>query len=174
VERRYPEEGETGSFYIRSDEPHAVGGPPRLATDLPVEGQAAAQIAAALLARKVNAELPSWVLSGFGRATVLQAGPAEKRAAENRKALQLWSVKKKTAADAWSGALDPADAAVLRGSVVGYLAYSGRTTRFVPFVMAFRPEENRPEPTTADALKAAEIAPESLNKLWLKWVATGK
>jgi len=174
VERRYPEEGEHGSAVVRSDEPHVVAGPPRAADGPPADAHAGEQVAIALMIKKVNADLPFWVRSGFGRATAMQAATPEKRAQEYRKALGYIQVKKRTAADAWGGRLETAEAPVVRGTVLAYLAYSGRTAKFVPFLMAFRPTEERPEPTTADALKSVEVAPDRLHNLWLAWLRTAR
>jgi hypothetical protein len=172
VEKRHPEEGEVGSAAVRRDQPHVVAGPPREPVDPHVEGQAAAQIAIAVLNKKAGETTPEWVRLGFGRATYLQTAPAGERAAERRRVLALLA-KGRKAPDAW-GALEDAEGVVLRGSVLEYLAYSGRTARFVPFVMGYRPGENRPEPTTADALKAASITPDGLNKVWRNWARVAR
>jgi hypothetical protein len=169
VEKRYPEEGELGSASVRKDPPHVVGGPPRLAVDLAVEAEAGAQIANALLQKKFGTVIPSWVRTGFGRATVTQTAAKAARAAEHRRVLSAISKKKRKAKDAW-GPLDDDEASLIRGSVIEYLAYSGRTKKFLPFLEGFRPTEQRPEPTAEDALKATEIAPERLHLLWLKWL----
>jgi hypothetical protein len=173
VEKRYPEPDEVGSAAIRSDQPHVAAGPPKEAVDLPVDGQAAAQIGVALLKKKAGEGVPDWVRTGFGRATWLQGASLREKATERQRALVLVNQKKLRAQDAW-GALDEAEAPVLRGSVMEYLAYSGRTARFLPFIMGFRPQENQAEPTTAGALKAANITPDSLHLVWRKWLAAGR
>jgi hypothetical protein len=173
IEKRYPEEGEAGSASVRRDQPHVVAGPPQGPLDPPVEGQAGAQVGVALLKKKAGEGVPEWVRAGFGRATYLQTAPARERAAERRLVLSQVVQKGRAVQDAW-GALDDPAAPALRASVIEYLAYSGRTKRFVPFVLGFRPEEGKQEPTTADALKAAEIAPAQLNQLWQRWLRAGR
>jgi hypothetical protein len=169
VEKRYPEADEVGTASIRSEEPHVVAGPAKEPVDPPVDGQAAAQVGVALLKKKAGETLPDWLRTGFGRATWLQAATPAETAAERQRARRLLFQKKLRAQDAW-GDLDEPDAPVLRGSVVEYMAYSGRTARFLPFLMGFRPQENKAEPTTADALKAANFTPETLNVARKKWV----
>src|SRR5439155_2040718 len=88
VEQRRIEDGEAGSFHVDMEAPYVVAGPPQLKVDPPLEGQAGEQLAGALLSRKGGAKVPSWVLSAFGRATVLRAGPPTALAAEHREAAQ--------------------------------------------------------------------------------------
>jgi hypothetical protein len=173
VDKRRPEEGETGSASIRKDQPHVIAGAPRGPLDPPVDGQAGAQIAVALLVKKAGTGVPDWVRTGFARATWLQGLSTLERAQEHRRALALVGQRKRTAQSAW-GVLDDDEAPVLRGSVIEYLAYSGRTAKFLPFVMAFRPDDTKAEPTTADALKAADITPANLNTVWQKWLKTAR
>jgi hypothetical protein len=173
IEKRRTEAGEAGSAAVRSEQPHVIAGPPQGPLDPPVEGQAGAQVAVALLKKKGGPGVPDWVRTGFARATWLQTAPAAERSAERRRVLALIASKKYKAADAWA-VLDDEEAPLLRGSVIEYLAYSGRTSRFVPFVMGFRPEENKTEPTTADALKAANITPAQLQQVWLRWLRAGR
>jgi hypothetical protein len=173
IERRYPDEGEHGSAAIRRDQPHAVAGPPLGAFDLPLEGEAAAQVGIALLKKKAGETVPEWVRQGFGRATYLQTLPASTRSSERRKVLALVLAKQRKAWDVW-GPLDDTEGPLLRGSLMDYLAYSGRTARFLPFVQGFRPSEKRAEPTTADALKAAGITNDGLNRVWRRWLQTSR
>jgi hypothetical protein len=174
IERRLPEEEELGSHVIRSDLPHVLAGPPREPFDPGVDGQAGEQLAMALLGAKGGQTVPEWVKVGFGRATVFRAGPANLLAGEHRRAY-TWLVKnKRTLRDVYAGSLKPEEEPVLRASLVEYLAYSGKSARFLPFLAGFKPQENRPEPTTEDAFKAANILPDKLNQAWQNWVRLTK
>jgi hypothetical protein len=173
VEKRRPAEGETGSASVRKDQPHVIAGPPQGPLDPPVDAQAGGQIAVALLVKKAGTGVPDWVRTGFARATWLQGLSGAERTAEHRRALALVTQRKRQAQSAW-GLLEEDEAPIIRGSVIEYLAYSGRTPRFVPFLMGFRPSDTKQEPTTADALKAAEITPANLNTVWQKWLRAAR
>jgi len=174
VEQRRPEQEDLGSFVIRSDNPYAAAAAGKSKLDPTVEQQAGQQMAAALLTAKAGAPLPDWLLEGFGRATFVKTLASRELIGERKKTLALFAARKLTAADGYNSNLTAAEAPVLRGSLVEYLAYSGRSARFVPFLQGFRPQENRESPTTLDALKAANISPEKLDLAWRNWVRLGK
>ncbi len=175
VEKRRLEEGELGTFdVLKNETPHAAAGPGEEALDPSVDGQAGEQMAAAALTYKVGtATLPEWVQTGFGRATTLQTATPAQRAAEHKRVLALLAQKKRTVRDVSGSDLLADEATVLRASVIEYLAYSGRTTRFVPFVLGFQPRENVESPTTDMALAAAgwnsPQLVDALNANWQKW-----
>jgi hypothetical protein len=170
LEQRNPEPEETGSVDLRADPPHVIAGPPRTSTDPSIENEAGQLIAGALLTKKAGAALPEWVTDGFGRATVLLTGPKAELLAEHRKASQALVYKKRTAADVWDSRLPVEDAGPLRETLIEYLAYSKRFSRFDQFLAGFRVDEKRPNPTTLDALKAANVNPQRLNTVWQAWV----
>ena len=63
----------------------AVAGPPLSKVDLPIDVHGGEQVAGALLFVKGSAKVPTWVLEGFGRATVLRTGAAATLAGEHRR-----------------------------------------------------------------------------------------
>ncbi|MCC6420433.1 MAG: hypothetical protein IT429_19525 [Gemmataceae bacterium] len=170
IERRMPEEAERGTYAIRSDMPHVLAGPPVTEVGLNVEGQAAAQIAAALLRVKLGVTPPDWLAEGFGRATAYHSGAQRDGAAERRRANSLIVTGKRATKDAWGNNLKADEAPVVRGSLIEYLAYSGRTSRFLPIVLGLRPVEARPNPTPEAAFAAANVSPDRLTELWHRWV----
>jgi len=103
---------------------------------------------------------------------VLLAGPKNDLMAEHRKASTAVIYKKRRAKDIWEGNLPADEAAPLRASMIEYLAFSKRFSRFDQFLSGFRVEENRQNPTTADALKAANVNPDKLSSAWQTWVKT--
>jgi hypothetical protein len=170
LERRNPESEETGSLDIRRDQPHVIAGPPRNPTDPGAEHEAGILIAGALLAKKGGPGVPEWVVDGFGRATVMLAGPKNELMAEHRKASAAVIRNKRRAKDIWEGNLSANEAGPIRASMIEYLAFSKRFSRFDQLLAGFRVEENRQNPTTLDALKAANVNPDKLNSAWQTWV----
>ena len=63
---------------------------------------------------------------------------------------------------------------MLRASVVEYLVYSGKTTKFLPIVKGFRPSEEMPEPTLDAALMSANLSLDRLDQVWLAWLKSLK
>jgi hypothetical protein len=173
IEKRRPDTDERGSAVVRSDTPSVIVGPGKEVYQLSAEGEAAAQVAVALLQAKGGDKIPAWVLEGFGRATALRAGPVEGLAQEYRRAQAV--AGKYKARDAWSDSLSAEAAPVLRASLIEYLVYSGRIRprTYLPFLTGFRPpEEGQAVPTTEAVLEAANIAPARLDGAWQKWVRT--
>ena len=173
IEKRRPDADERGSFVVRSDTPSVIVGPGKEAYQLSAEGEAAAQVAGALLQAKGGDKIPGWVLEGFGRATALRTGPPEGLTQEHRRA-QIVAGKHKARA-AWGDSLSAEAAPVLRASLIEYLVYSGRIPPriFLPVLTGFRPrEEGQAVPGTEAVLEAANIAPARLDSAWQKWVRT--
>src|SRR5205823_1948428 len=84
-------------------------------------------LTAARMVKKAGGAAPAWLQQGFGRATVLQSLPKNEVAAEHGRAKVLVVNNKRTARDIYTGALGADESAVLRGSLIEYLAYSGKT-----------------------------------------------
>ena len=174
LEKRKAEEDEAGCFDIDSDNPHAIVGPSENPIELGITGLAGQQMAAALLAKKtLGAKVPFWVYEAFGRATVYRTMPAKDQTTEHRRA-QVLLLKKKNLRHVVGTGLTQEDAMVLRASLVEYLAYSGRTAKFLPILQGFRPSEERPEPTFEAALMAANLSVERLDQVWQAWLKTVK
>jgi hypothetical protein len=174
VLRKRPEEDDRGGFQIEGELPAVVAGPPVNALDLKPEQEAASQIAQALIRQKAKTKLPEWLGFGFGRATVLRSGTPAVYDAEKRKALLLVARKKRTSREVWMGsdALLAGEAAVLRGVLVDFLAYSGATQKFPDFVTGYRAREKKmPNPTTETAFSRADINADTLEKAWRAWLA---
>jgi hypothetical protein len=170
VERRRPEEGEYGLYNRNSENPHVIVGPAQEAVGLPPEAEACAQVAAALLAFKMSTSPPEWLAEGFGRATALRAGPETALEAEHRRAAGLVTGRKRAARDIWGTTLKADEAPVLRASLIEYLAYSGKSTKFLPFVVGQRlTGENMQRPTPEAALEAANVDPARLTTVWINW-----
>ncbi len=173
VEKRRPESDERGSFDIRSDFPHLAASPPREEGDPGLDAQAGEQLAAALLTKKAGPTVPEWVVAGFGRASQLRAGPPAALRAEKQRAYRF-AAKGRSAMDVWSNKVKGAEAAVLRGSLVDFLAFGPGKKNFIAFLEAFKPEEGVMTKTTAEALKAARMDAGVVSKKWKAWLRSGK
>lgn len=173
LEKRRAEEDEQGSFDIDSEFPHVIAGPPVSKVDLAPEQEAGGQIAAALLVRKAGKAVPHWVQMGFGRASVLRAGPTTHLFAEHRRVAAALKGKRGLKDVLGRSALDPEETILLRASLMEYFAYSGRTAKFMPFLKGFQPSEEVPEPKIEHALNSANLVPEKLDAVWQTWVKGG-
>jgi len=173
VEKRRLDAGESGTYDVSGDLPHVAAGPPRAKGEPGVEVQAAQQLAAAMLHRKVGPKVPvpDWVLSGFGRATYGRTVPAA-GAADRAQAARLVRAGR-TAMDVW-GNLDADEANVLQASLVDFLAYGPGASKFQAFVAAFEPGENMEKKTTMQALDAVSLKADALNRAWQTWVLRGR
>jgi hypothetical protein len=172
VEKRRPEAEDLGSFNIRTEFPHAAGGPPKEEDDPSNEVQAAQQMASALLVKKAGTNVPEWLVAGFGRATYYRAASVSALSAEKRRAARL--LQSASAMDVWNGTLKADRAAVLRGSLVDFLAFGPGKTRFLAFLAAYAPEEGKLTKTAEEALKAARMDAKVVSSRWKSWVRSGK
>ena len=180
VEKRRVEEDELGCLEVlKTEAPHVAATAGMNPQDPSVDGQASEQMAAARRCRKklgTPTRVPEWVLAAFGRCPPLcrAAHHAQCSSAEHRRVQQLLNQKIRMAKDVIGAGLAAEEATVLRANLIEYLAYSGRTAKFVPFLLGFRPTENVAEPTTDMALAAATLTSERLTEVWHKWVKTLK
>jgi hypothetical protein len=172
IEGRRLEGEESGGHMSDGDTPHAAAGPPRAKRDPGLEWQAASQVAAALLHKKAGkaVPVPEWVLEGFGRATAYRTLPNDKTVRAERKAATKYLTVHGTK-DVWGGNLDTTEAPILQASLMDYLAYGPGSSKFVKFVEGFKPEDNVPMKTVAQALEAASIPADTLDKRWKEWAA---
>lgn len=173
VERSRVEGEELGSFSATDEDLHAAVCPPRAAGDLPLEGQAVAQNAAALLVRRAGVKTPvaDWLVEGFGRATWHRLSPRDRVTLEDRRAAsRLAGVR--SAKEIYEGLIEAREAKALRGSLADYLAYGPYASKFPALLKGFEPEENIETKTTAQALDSAGIGWERLDKGWKTWALT--
>ena len=173
VEKRRLRGAEKGSFSAEEARAHVAAAPPREMGDPPVEVQAAQQVASTLLMRKagVRTVVPGWLVYGFGRATYYRTMPFNPAVARERRAARGYAVKnKRNAQDVWGGTLEGEEYNVLATSLADFLAYGPGSSKFVAVVEGFRPEENVPSKTVEQALTAAKLKVETIDKRWRSWV----
>lgn len=177
LEQRRLDEGDLGTYDIDDDFPYAAGSPPSGKEGLAVDLSAGAQMSAALLSKKAGRTVPEWIQLAFGRATAYRAASAKDLAAEHKRALTYLVKNKRALQNLFppSTGMTDDEAAVLRASVLEYLAYSGRTAKFVPFLGGFRViDDTGNPPTFAAGLNAANLTQERLDQVWQAWVRSGK
>ncbi|MFO0968298.1 MAG: hypothetical protein U0793_22305 [Gemmataceae bacterium] len=173
LEKRRAEEDEQGVYEIDDDNPHVLAGPPVFKSDLSAEQHAGAQVGAALLMRKVGRAVPHWAQLAFGRASAVRAGPAKDLSAEHKRAAMVAKTRgiKNILG---KGSADPEEIAVIQASLMEYLAYSGRTAKFMPFIKGFQVSDTKMEATIEMALEAANLPADKLDGVWKAWVKTLK
>ncbi len=162
---------EAGVFGL-NDPPFVAASPPQQKYQPSLEGQAAEQVAAAMLAKKAGGTVPEWVSAGFGRATSWRANPG----GHYQDRLQVRKLSKgHSAADVWSDKVSAADAPYLRASLVEYLAYGPGASHFLQFLEGFKPGDKRRMPTTMDAFKAVRADYATIvSRAWPAWAARGR
>ena len=171
VEKRRPRGVESGSYLADDESLHVVAVPGAGKGTIPVELHAGEMVATLLLQRKagVRTELPEWLTAGFGRATSYRATTGQKFVAEDRKQQRLL-MKKREAADVWDGKVDAGEAEVMQASVAEMVGYGLGTARLAKFLKGFEPGENVEGKTMAQAMEAANLTADQLNKHWKKFV----
>ena len=175
IEKRRLVGAEKGTFMIEDARLHAAACPPRDKNDPPMRVQAGQQVASAVMVRKagVRTILPSWLVSGFGRATHYRvAGLASRDVASERSAAARFAARnKRNASDVWGGVLDGEEGPLLQASVADFLAYGPGKAKFVALLEGFKPEENVEEKTMQQALDAAGLKVDAINTNWRRYVA---
>ncbi len=174
VDKQRLDSDDAASFNAEDDALHVAAGPPRLKSDLGQEGEAAEQLASLLLARKAGLKtiVAGWLSEGFGRATYYRAVGGPKTAADRREAAS-WAAKG-SAKDIWNGNLDAEKAAALEASLADYFAYGPGAGKFADLLKGFAPEENVLKKTTEQALDAAGLTPDRVEKSWKSWAPSVK
>jgi hypothetical protein len=168
VEKRSPDDAEQSSTSIRGDTPHIVVGPGQGKDAVTPDTQAGYEVAAALLsARGRGTALPEWLVQGFSRATSAQAANI---APSIRKKLARQLAGRLKAADAWNDMLSIDQRLPLATSVADFLFYGKGVAKPGDFLVAFRPDDEKPTKTAADALEAVNLKPEQFEVGYLKWL----
>lgn len=173
VEKRRLRGLEKGTFSAQENQAHVAVSPPREMGDPPVEVQAAQQVASVLLMRRagIRTVVPGWLVSGFGRATYYRMAPLKPPVVKERRAAWTFALKnKRNASDVWGGTLEGDEYNVLAASVADFLAYGPGSTKFVKVLEGFRPEENVLSKTVEQAITAANLKVDIIDKRWRTWV----
>jgi hypothetical protein len=174
VEKRRPAADESASFAAADEKLHAVGAPTGAKAPASAEVRAGEQLAALLLQRSagVRTVLPDWLLAGFARATSYRLVPREKFVLDDRRKAKSWSRTRKPG-DVYGGTLETEEVEALQGSLADFFAYGPGSARFAKFVAGFKPEDGIAK-STLQALQAADLTAEKVEKSWKAWVLKPK
>lgn len=172
-----PDEDESARSDVRADVPYIAVAPRRGEKSPSFETIVGTEISRAVLAKKGgNARLAEWMKDGFARAVAMRLNPssaATDRSAVRRMAPRVPKGAKVTpvADRAWSGTGKEKD--LVAASLMDYLTFGSGSEKFGTMLSALIPTETIPEPTFADALKAADWMVEDLDRAWRDWIAAG-
>jgi hypothetical protein len=168
IEKRSPDDAELTTANVTGDAPHMAIGPVQGKDAVTLETQAGNQLATAVLsARARGAPLPEWLTLGFERAT---AAHAANTVASVRKRVPRQLAGRYKAGDAWNDTLSLDQRLPLATAVADFLFYGKGVAKPGAFVLAFRPDDEKPMKTTADALEAVNMTPEQFELAYLKWL----
>lgn len=168
VEKRSPDEAELSTSNVNGDAPHLAIGPGRGKEAPTLDVQAGYEVAAAVLAARARgAPLPEWLVQGFERAT---AAHATNTAASVRKRVPRQLATRYKPSDAWNDTLTPEQRLPLATAVADFVFYGRGVAKPTSFVLAFRPDDEKPTKTAADALEAVNLTPEQFEAAYAKWL----
>jgi hypothetical protein len=170
LQRRRVDDDEIGMYEMDGSAPFVAACPGKNAGEQSMESTACTQMGAWLVSYKGRTRLPDWLAQGFGRATMLHVWGATTLAADRRKAAAFVTKNNRALGDVTSDNLNAEEMPVLRASVVDYLAYSGRTSKFLPILSGFASDGKNDPGSFNVGLQKAGISEEDLNKNWLKFV----
>jgi hypothetical protein len=168
IEKRSPDDAEQSSIDAVGDIPHVAVGPGQGKDAVTADTQAGYDVAMALLSAKAKAtKLPEWLSQGFVRATTAQAAntPASVR---KRVARQLAPRTKPM--EAWNDMLSIEQRLPLATSLADYLFYGKGLSHPGDFLLAFRPDDEKPMKTVADAFEAVKLTPEKFEAAYQVWL----
>lgn len=168
VEKRSPDEGENSSIHATGEAPHVAVAPGQSKEAATPETQAGYDVAVAVMsARAKGTPLPEWLTQGFARATAARAAntPASVR---KRVARQLAGRSKPS--EVWNDMVGIEQRLPVAASVADYLFYGKGLTRPGDYLLAFRPDDEKPLKTSADALEAVKVTPEKFEAGYLAWL----
>lgn len=170
VEKRRLEGEEVGSHSATDELVHAAASPGKTPAELSVEAQGAAQVASVLLVRRAGVKTPvaDWLVEGFGRATWYRVAPRDRTTVQDRQQAARQAVRR-SAKDIYTGVVERLEAPALRGSLAEYLAYGPAAAKFSALLKGFEPEENVESKSTEQALEAAGLAWDRVDRGWKGW-----
>jgi hypothetical protein len=168
VEKRSPDEGENSSIAATGETPHIAVAPGQSKEAATPETQAGYDAAVALMAaRAKGTPLPEWLTQGFARATA--ARTANTPASVRKRAARQVAGRSKPS-EVWNDMIAIEQRLPVAASVADYLFYGKGLSRPGDFLLAFRPDDEKPMKTAADALEAVKLTPEKFEAGYLAWL----
>ena len=178
VLKERPDDDEYATADMKRDDALVAVSARRGEKDPKFDALAGTELSKALLSKKAgSAKLPGWMTEGFARAVTWRVNPASgsaERAAVSRMApaLKKGSKGAPTAVDkAWSGTVKEREG--VAASLMDYFTSGPGAEKFAGILSAMIPTDAVTMPTFLDALKAADLTVEDLDRQWREWVAKG-
>lgn len=178
VLKERPDDDEYTTADLKRDDPLVAVSARRGERDPKFDALAGTELSKALLTKKAgSAKLPGWMTEGFAKAVAWRLSPASggtERAAVVRMAPALRKGVKgaPTVADkAWSGSVKEKE--VVSASLMDYFTSGPGADKFGSVLSALIPTDATEMPSFMDALKAADLTVEDLDRQWREWVSKG-
>ena len=178
VLKERPDDDEYATANLKRDDALVAVSARRGEKDPKFDALAGTELSKALLAKKAgSAKLPGWMTDGFAKAVAWRLSPAS-GSAERATVSRMAPAPKKgakagyTVVDkAWSGTVKEKE--VVGASLMDYFTSGPGSEKFAGVLSAMIPTDAGTMPTFQDALKAADLTVEDLDRQWREWVAKG-
>ena len=178
VLKERPDDDEYTTADMKRDDAFVAVSARRGEKDPKFDALAGGELSKALLGKKAgSAKLPGWMNDGFARAVVWRLTPATGAAdratvARMAPALRKGAKGAATVVDkAWSGSVKEKE--IVAGSLMDYFTSGPGADKFAGVLSAMIPTDAAAMPSFLDALKAADLTVEDLDRLWREWVSKG-
>ena len=178
VLKERPDDDEYATADMKRDDALVAVAARRGEKDPKFDALAGAALSKALLSKKAgSAKLPGWMMEGFARAVTWRVNPAS-GSAERATVSRMAPAPKKgakaaaTVVDkAWSATGKEKD--VVAASLMDYFTSGPGAEKFAGVLSAMIPTDAVAMPMFLDALKAADLTVEDLDRQWREWVSKG-
>jgi hypothetical protein len=178
VLKERPDDDEYATADMKRDDAFVAVSARRGEKDPKFENVAGGELSKALLAKKAgSAKLPGWMTDGFAKAVTWRLNPASASAeratvARMAPALRKGAKGAATVADkAWSGTAKEKE--VVAASLMDYFTSGPGAEKFGGVLSSLIPTDATAMPSFLDALKAADLTIEDLDRQWREWVSKG-
>lgn len=178
VLKERPDDDEYATADMKRDDAFVAVSARRREKDPKFDALAGGELSRALLGKKAgSAKLPGWMTEGFAKAVMWRLTPASgsaERAMVSRMAPALRKGAKGVTPvvdKAWSGTVKERE--VVAASLMDYFTSGPGAEKFGGLLSAMIPTDAAAMPSFLDALKAADLTVEDLDRQWREWVAKG-
>jgi hypothetical protein len=178
VLKERPDDDEYATADTRRDDAFVAVSARRGEKDPKFDTLAGGELSKALLGKKAgSAKLPGWMTEGFAKAVTWRLNPAT-GSAERAAVARMAPALKKGAKGvtpvvdrAWMGTAKEKD--VVAASLMDYFTSGPGVEKFSGLLSAMIPTDAAAMPSFLDALKAADLTVEDLDRQWREWVSKG-
>lgn len=177
VLKQRPDDDQFAAIDVRRDDPFVAVSARRGEKTPNFEMLAGGEICRALLVRKAGAaRLPEWMKDGFAKAVAWRMSPSTAAGERSTVARQAPPLRKGAKGmpvvdRAWSGMAR--DKGLVAASLMDYFTSGPGADKFGNILNSMVPTDAAAMPTFLDALKAADLMVEDLDRSWREWVSKG-